>query len=553
MAIATILTQEMIGRYTAAGFWGDRIWPDYIDKAADEDPARTAIIDERGRLAYGDFRRIVNRTAVRLLQAGIGREERVALHLPNWREFIVMRFALARIGAISVPVPIDWQAKEVQYVLAATEAAALVIPAKFGSRDFVQEHRDMMSSLPALRLRILAGADTPPAGWESLQSWMDDTADISEQEEKLYASQPGANDVDIIVSTSGSSAAPKLVVRTPNCFLATTRQFVEHRGRLGRNDVIAGLAPITRGMGYYIGVASAVMAGSTMALLEKFSPEAALDWLASTGATVAVAVPTQIIKMLQVKEFGQYKFGSLRMIVNGGAAIPPGVAREAEERFGCVILSAYGSVEGATPACTAPEDPAEMRYTTVGRIMPGMELRAVDEDGKVMPAGQAGEIVYRGPGLSLGFWRNPDAYRELLDENGWFRTGDLGVIDDQGFLRIVGRKKEIIIRGGINISPAEVEGLLHECPGVKQVAIVKMPDPVLGERCCAYVVADSGFELNVPVLATFLGSRKVAKYKFPERVEVREQLPMTPDGGKVLRRALEEDILHILGQEAARQ
>lgn len=553
MAIATILTGEMIDRYTSAGFWGDRIWPDYIDRTADEDPARTAIIDARGRLAYGDFRRVVNRTAVSLLQAGIGREDRVALHLPNWREFIIMRFALARIGAISVPVPIDWQAKEVQYVLAATEAAALVIPARFGNRDFVLEHRDMMSSLPALRLRILAGADAPPADWVSLQSWMDDTTDIREQEEKLYASQPGANDVDLIVSTSGSSAAPKLVVRTPNCFLATTRQFVEHRGRLGGNDVIAGLAPITRGMGYYIGVASAVMAGSTMALLEKFSPEAALDWLAGTGATVAVAVPTQIIKMLQVKAFDQYRFGSLRMIVNGGAAIPPGVAREAEERFGCVILSAYGSVEGATPACTAPEDPPEMRHATVGRIMPGMEVRTVDDDGKETPVGQPGEVVYRGPGLSLGFWRNPDAYRELLDADGWFRTGDLGVIDEQGFLRIVGRKKEIIIRGGINISPAEVEGLLHECPGVKQVAIVKMPDPVLGERCCAYVVPDSGVELSVPVLAAFLDSRKVAKYKFPERVEVREHLPMTPDGGKVLRRALEEDILHILGQEAARQ
>jgi len=550
MSIASILTPEMIDRYTSAGFWGQKIWPDFVDETAAGNPERSAIVDSQGRMTYFDFQRQTKTLALRLYDSGIRKEDRVALHLPNWREFVLMRFALARIGAITVPLPIDWQVKEVQYVLSTTGAVGLVVPGKFGDRDFVQEHRDMMQSLPDIRLRLLAGAGDIPPEWISLRSWLEQSSDVSET--TLAVEKPGANDVDLVVSTSGSSAIPKLVVRTPNCFMATTRQFVEHRGRLGGSDIIAGLAPITRGMGYYIGVASAVMAGSTMALLDKFSPEAALDWLATTRATVAVAVPTQLIKMLQVKEFDRYDFSALRMIANGGAAIPPVVAKEVEQRFGCVILSAYGSVEGATPACTAPEDSPEQRYTTVGRIMPGMEARIVDDEHHDVSPGATGEVIYRGPGLSLGLWRDPEAYREMLDADGWFKTGDLGVIDQDGFLRIVGRKKEIIIRGGINISPAEVEGLLHECPGVRQVAVVKMPDPVLGERCCAYVVADSEVKVTVAMLADFLASRKVAKYKFPERVEIRDHLPMTADGGKILRRALEEDILHLLIQDAAK-
>jgi acyl-CoA synthetase (AMP-forming)/AMP-acid ligase II len=178
-----------------------------------------------------------------------------------------------------------------------------------------------------------------------------------------------------------------------------------------------------------------------------------------------------------------------------------------------------------------------------------MELRIVDDAGKQTTPGNAGEVVYKGPGVSLGYWRDPEAYRTLFDHDGWFRTGDLGVLDEAGYLTIVGRKKEIIIRGGINISPAEVEGLLQECPGVSQVAVVKMPDPVLGERCCAYVVPMSGARISVDVLARFLDSRGVAKYKFPERVEVRDELPLTPDGGKILRRALEDDISGLLQRE----
>jgi len=542
----------MIEGYTRSGSWGTRIWPDYISATAQAAPERAAVIDTAGTLTYGELCNLVDRLALHLLELGIRKEDRFGVQMPNWREFILMRFALAKIGAVAMPLPVDWRQKEVEYALVATEAVGILAPSLYRGRDYVAEHAEIAPALAAMRTRIVVGSNgAPPPGWISMGALLEDPIERRTPAERLASVRPGANEVDLIATTSGSNAAPKLVVRTPNCYLATTRQFVEHRGHFTGDDVVASLVPITRGMGHYIGVASSVMSGSTMALLEQFSPEGALRWLEQSRATVAVAVPTQIVKILQLPNFDSYDLSALRLVVNGGAAIAPAIAEEAERRFGCTVLSAYGSVEGATPVCTAADDLPHQRYNTVGRVMPGMELRVVDDAGKPVPTGAAGEIVYRGPGLSLGLWRDPDAYRAMLDEEGWFRTGDLGALDEDGYLSIVGRKKEIIIRGGINISPLEVEGLLQTHPSVRQVAVVKMPDPVMGERCCAYVVPEPGVEISIATLAAFLDSRGVAKYKFPERVELRKEMPTTPDGGKLLRRALEEDIARLLQQEDA--
>ncbi|MCL4182190.1 MAG: AMP-binding protein [Burkholderiaceae bacterium] len=550
--IETILTPEMIDRYTRAGQWGTRIWPDFIDETALSWPDRVAIMDSAGRLSYAEFSRLIDRLAVRLLDLGVASEERFGIQLPNWREFLLMRFALAKIGAVCVPLPLDWREKEVAHVLSATEASGILVAHDYRGRGYLREILAAKPRLPRLRFVLAARpAGEVPTGCLNLDELLRDPVERSSGESRLAAARPGANDVDLVVTTSGSTAAPKMVVRTPNCFIATARQFAEHRGMLAGTDVVAGLAPITRGMGYYVGVAAPILRGSTMALLERFSAEEALAWLAKTAATVAVAVPTQIVKMLQVAHLDRYDLRALRILVNGGAAISPGIAEEAERRFGCAVLSAYGSVEGATPACTAVDDPPEKRYRTVGRVMPGMELRIVDDAGRPLPAGSPGEVVYRGPGLTLGFWRDAQGYRALLGADGWFPTGDLGVLDDDGYLSIVGRKKEIIIRGGINISPSEVEGLLQEHPGIRAVAVVKMPDPIMGERCCAFVVPLPGAEVSVQSLAVFLERRGVAKYKFPERVELREELPLTPDGGKIMRRALEDEIAGIVQREAA--
>lgn len=548
--IETILTPEYIERYTRSGDWGQRIWPDFIAQTARAAPDRPAIVDSAGTITYREFDDMLDRLALGLLRFGIAKEDSVGLQMPNWREFLLLRFALAKIGAIAVPLPIDWRQKEVRDVLAATEAVAVLVPLTHHHRNYVAEMRELQIACPHIRTIIVArSGDALPAGCTHFERLLS-AGEVSHGRDELARMRPGANEVDLVVTTSGSTAAPKMIVRTPNCFIATARQFADHRGRFGGDDVVAAIAPIARGMGYYIGVAAAILRGSTMALLERFSPEAALAWLERTRASVAVAVPTQLVKMLEVPDLARYDLGRLRILVNGGAPIAPAIAEAVERKLGCVLLTAYGSVEGATPTATAPEDPPQKRYRTVGRVMPGMELRVVGEDGRDLPAGSAGEVVYRGPGLSLGFWRNASGYRRQLGAEGWFPSGDLGVLDDEGYLSIVGRIKEIIIRGGINISPSEVEGLLQEHADVAAVCVVKMPDPVLGERCCAFVVPANGKQVTVEELARFLAGRGVAKYKFPERVELRSALPLTPDGGKVMRKALEDEIAAIVAREA---
>lgn len=552
--IETILTPELIERYTSEGHWGNRIWPDFIDETAGRWPERNAVIDSAGGLTYGQFRDQIDRLALHLLGLGFRKEDRFGIQLPNWREFLLMRFALAKIGVIAVPLPIDWRRKEVEFVLRETAAVGVLIPETHRGREYLRELEEMRPACPSIRSVLIARTSRSASpDVVCLDDLLSDPIEEREDRSMLARVRPGPNEVDLVVTTSGSTAAPKMVVRTPNCFIATARQFAEYRGMLRGEDVVAGLAPVTRGMGYYIGVAAPILSGSSMALLERFSAETALEWLEKTRATVAVAVPTQIVKMLQVPDLYRYDLQSLRILVNGGASIAPAIAEEAERRFGCVVLSAYGSVEGATPACTAQDDPPIKRYHTVGRAMPGMELRVVGDDGKPLPSGGAGEVLYRGPGLSLGFWRNSGGYRALLTQDGWFQTGDLGSLDEEGYLTIVGRKKEIIIRGGINISPSEIEGLLQEHEDIAAVAVVKMPDPVLGERCCAFIVPAPGGSVTVASLADFLDRRGVAKYKFPERVELRPELPMTPDGQKIMRKALEEEIAELLKREAAEE
>ena len=545
--IETILTDEMIGRYTQAGLWKNKIWTDYILENAQRFSSREAIVDRTYRITFWELKDAVDQMAVNLLRLGIEKEDRVGLQLPNWWEFICLRFALHRIGAVSIPLPSEWRQREIRYILKETETKAYFIPEEFRNFNYTEMIDTLWKELPQLKYVIIVDGRSSkrlPKGMKPLNSLL---SPVSEEEvQRLDSIKIGPNEVDIIVSSSGSTAFPKLVVRTPNQ-VGTMVETIANRHALTPDDTVLGMAPITRGVGY-LAVGTALVSGAKLVLLEKFSSEETLKWIAKEKVTVALGVPTEIIKLLTFLDLQKYDFSSLRCFTNGGASLPPSVAEELALKLKCKVMSGYGSVEGGLPTWTSLDDLPEKASTTVGRTLPGMEMAIFDETGKQVPPGETGEVVYRGANCSLGFYKNIEDYRKLYDPQGWFFSGDLGQIDKEGYLKIVGRKKEIIIRGGANISPQEIEEILHAHPKIEQVAVVKMPDKVMGEKACAYVVPKANQTISFEEMISFLREKDLATYKFPERLEVVKAFPMTASE-KVLKKELEKDIALKLERE----
>ena len=546
MPIQTILTEELIARYTDSGLWKNRIWTDYIRENAQRYPSREAIVDRKNRITFSQWKDGCDQLAVNFLHLGIEKEDRVGIQLPNWWEFILIRFALHRIGAISIPLPPDWRQREIGYILKETEAKAYFAPVAFRNFNYMEMGRELRGDLPLLKNIVLVDGDGQklPKGMEHFSSLF---SPVSNEEIKKLDSIPvDPNEVDIIVSSSGSTAFPKLVVRTPNQVGAMIEPIAE-RHAISSDDTILGMAPITRGVGY-LAVAGALISGCRLVLLERFTAERAIELMAEEKVSVALAVPTEMVKILSCPLASKYDFESLRCFTNGGASLSPAVAEEISSKFRCQIMSGYGSVEGGLPTWTSLDDPPEKAFSTVGQPLRGMELAIFDDEGKPLPPGQSGEIVYRGANCSLGFYKNTENYRKLFDHEGWFFSGDVGQIDNEGYLKIVGRKKEIIIRGGANISPREVEELLQTHPKIEEVAIVKMPDKILGEKACAYVIQKAGQTITFEEMISFLKERDLSTYKLPERLEVVKVFPMTASE-KIIKKELEKDIAAKLKRE----
>ena len=311
------------------------------------------------------------------------------------------------------------------------------------------------------------------------------------------------------------------------------------------NDVVLAVAPVNQGTGYSVAIVASIIAGCKNILLERFDPEEALRLIQEEKVTMAVGVPAHMIKILNSPAFDSYNLETLRLFYHAGAPLPPEAAAEFSRRCGCQLMEAYGALDGGTPVHTILNDPPEKTFYTVGKACPGMTVEIFNNQNKALPAEEVGEVVYKGPNCAVGLYNNPD---HDYDENGWFHSGDLGVLDKEGYLRIVGRKKDIIIRGGQNISPKEVEDSLIAHSDIQEVAVVKMPDPVLGEKACAFVVPRKGVELTVKTLADYLLKQDFAKYKLPERVENIAELPQLPNG-KINKKALEGEIAQKLRQE----
>jgi acyl-CoA synthetase (AMP-forming)/AMP-acid ligase II len=273
-----------------------------------------------------------------------------------------------------------------------------------------------------------------------------------------------------------------------------------------------------------------LLGGATSTLLERWSPSEALELIEREGATIVSAVPTQLVKLLQEPAAAALRAPQLRVVTNAGAPMPPDAAAALETIWDCRIQTVYGATDGGVPLMTSIDDPVDKRRSTVGSVIPMTELLLVDEELRPVAPGERGEILWHGPTKSFGYLNEPGRTEETFWGDGYYRSGDLGELDADGYVRIVGRAKDLIIRGGQNISPREIEEAVAQHPAVSEVAAVGLPDPVYGERVCAVVSLLAGEALELAELLAFLKSRQLAPFKLPERLEILPELPKNASG-----------------------
>jgi non-ribosomal peptide synthetase component E (peptide arylation enzyme) len=530
MAFQTRLTPDRIERYTRSGHWGTETFYDVLARRARAHPERVAIVDRSGRVTYGDLKARIDRVAAHLAALGVGVGDVVTIQLPNCAEFAYVFFAAERLGAVANQIGPDFRSREVEYIIRFSGSRAYVCPARFKGFDHVAMIDELRPRLPDLKLVLVLGGEDR-AGAVALDGLVRGAAGAAPA---APASPLGANDVMRMAFTSGTTGNPKGVVHSANTTLPACR-FLNRDMGVTEDEVFLIYLPLGLNWGY-LTLVQALLAGARAVLLDRFSAAAALELIERERVTFIPTAPASIIAMLTEPGLAARDLSSLRVVITGGASCPIETIREYRARMRGHLVELYGMLETGFHAYTRLTDDPEVVAGTVGRPVAEMGLRLIDEHGRDVPPGGEGEIAAEGPSVHLGYHKNPAANAELFTADGWFRTGDLGQLDRAGNLRIVGRLKEMINRGGKKFFPREIEEILYTHPKVLHAAIVGVPDPRLGERNCLCVIPRAGQSITLEEAVAFLRDQ-VAAYKLPEMLEIVDELPFTPTG-KVQRHVL---------------
>jgi non-ribosomal peptide synthetase component E (peptide arylation enzyme) len=539
LAKPTRYTPEMFKEYRKKGYWESATLSDFWNRNGKEYPDREAVVDSRTRLTWGQANQWIDRLALGFLELGLTRDELIVVQLPNSVELCLLRVACERAGLLCLPVLRTWRQREMAYVLDRVKAAGVVIPWTFRGFDHFEMVEEIRPRLPKLKHVFVVG-DRVPENAISIKRMAERPLEKDHPEDYSERTKCRDDEFSLIAATTGTTGFPKFV-ESPICSrIYMGKVFIEKFG-LTDEDVIGVLSPSVGGPNHQA-YFCAPMLPVKVVMLEHFSPDEAFRLIEKEEITFAGVVPAQLAMMMRAPEREAYDLGSLRLFHCAGAPLPPQLGMEVEEKLGCPIVQSYGAMDSGGMTLHSSRDNAEVRLFTIGKPAPGSEVRLVDDAGQDVPEGDAGEILVRGPVLISGYYNDPEATWLVWTKDGWYQTGDLGNYDECGNLLIVGRKKDIIIRGGQNIYPVEIENLLMTHPNVANIAVVKMPDPVMGERACAYLVPKKGQSFTFEEMVSFLREKNIAAYKWPERMEIVHALPMVAEGQKVDKKMLEKDI-----------
>ncbi|MFT3821247.1 MAG: AMP-binding protein [Rubrivivax sp.] len=508
------------------GLWPNLTLADHLARALQAGPERTAIVDHGAvghavrRLSYRELERASAALAASLRRLGLGAGDVVSIQLPNCWQFLAAVLACSRIGAIANPLMPIFREHELEFMLAHAETRLLIGPRTFRGRDHAAMLRALRPRLPRLQhLRIL-GED----GAEGLAPMLQTAAD----EAPLPANAQHPDDVALLMFTSGTTGEPKGVMHTSNTLTATLRSATDELG-IARDDVALCAAP----MGHMVGLALLgilpLMAQACTVIIDAWDAPRAMDLAAREGVTFTAGATPYLADILQACAQAGGAPGRLRLLCCAGSPIPPVLIERAARELGLTVCSLWGMTEVQAGTITSAAAGSRMSARADGRPPAGMALRIVDEQRREMPLGQTGRLLVRGSGVFAGYLKRPEW--NAVDADGWFDTGDLAYrVDDEGYIRIDGRARDIIKRGGESIPVVEVESLLLRHPGIATVAIVGYPDARLGERACAFVVPQPGHAPDLPALKQHLADCRLTPQYWPERVELVDELPRTASG-----------------------
>lgn len=539
--------------YDKKRWWLGLTMGDTLDRAADTYPGEEALVEADGqcrRYTYEEIRQEADSIAYNLLRQGFEPGDMVLLMLPNIAEFVTSYYGLQKAGLIMVLLTVNHSAREIIHLANLTKPKGWILPARYRKTDYAPIVAEVKKTFPDLKV-IWVSDERPPAGIGWFEELRQTSAPRDEVRRVVDAARPDPHEVCQILPSGGTTGLPKGCPRTHNDYLCN----VEYKSKawdftVNERHLVA--TTVGHNLALLVGVTACVFWGATQILVDSTRPQDFLAAVEKERCTRSALVPTLVSRILSFEELDRYDVSSLEKIYVGAANSPPELVREAEERLGVRYVNAFGMVEGPCSQ-TRPHDDLYARTSTIGRpVCPYDTFVTLDAEGKPTPPGVEGELAAKGPGIFTGYFRNPQANLQSFTPDGFFRSGDLAVIEESGLIRITGRIKDIIIRGGENIAARDVEDMVSAHPAVEYVAAVGMPDPDLGEVVCAYVTLRPGRSLTYEELCEFMLAEGASKTIIPARLEIVDEMPLTAAGKadkKVLRERIKETLAREQGKE----
>ena len=466
-------------------------------------------------ISYAELDEATARVAGLLQARGLEPGDRVGIMLPNVPQFAFAYYGVLRAGGVIVPMNVLLKHREVEFYLGDSEARLM-----FAWHEFAPEAEPGAAA---------AGAECIVVEPESFGRSLASAEPLGEVVDRA------AGDTAVILYTSGTTGKPKGAELT-HSNLTINADVSKRLFALGPEDVMLGALPLFHSFGQTCGLNAAISAGASLALIPRFGPDTALRTVERERVTVFEGVPTMYAALLNYPERERYDVTTLRVCVSGGAALPVEILRGFEKAFGCIILEGYGLSE-TSPVASFNHPDRERKAGSIGTPIEGVEMKVVNDDREDVAPGEVGEIAIRGHNVMRGYWHLPDETADAIDSHGWFYTGDMARVDNDGYFFIVDRKKEMIIRGGYNVYPREIEEVLYEHPSVREAAVIGVPHAELGEEVGAAVALKPGADITESEIREHVKAN-IAAYKYPRYVWFVEELPKGPTG-KVLKRAIE--------------